>query len=45
MRRSGAYLVIFNSIPVELYGTTRDELTQGLIEQIVLSEATIYRAP
>ena len=45
MHQSGAYLVIFNSIPVELYGTTRDELTQGLVEQIRLSEATIYRSP
>lgn len=45
MQRNGAYLVIFDSIPVELYGTTREELTKGLVEQIQLSEATIYRSP
>lgn len=45
MHKSGALLVIFDSIPVELYGTTREELTQGLVEQIRLSEATIYRSP
>jgi hypothetical protein len=45
MKNTGAYLVIFDSIPVELYGTTREELTQGLVEQIRLSEATIYRSP
>jgi hypothetical protein len=45
MHQTGAYLVIFDSIPVELYGTTREELTQGLVEQIRLSEATIYRSP
>jgi hypothetical protein len=45
MQETGAYLVIFDSIPVELYGTTREELIQGLVEQIRLSEATIYRFP
>jgi 4-amino-4-deoxy-L-arabinose transferase-like glycosyltransferase len=45
MKQTGAFLVIFDSIPVELYGTTREELTQGLVEQIRLSEATIYRSP
>lgn len=45
MSQSGAYLVLFDSIPVELYGATREELTQGLIEEIRLSEATIYRSP
>lgn len=45
MRQTGAYLVIFDSIPVELYGTTIEQLTEGLIEQIRLSEATIYRYP
>ncbi len=45
MHQSGALLVIFDSIRVELYGTTREKLTQGLVEQIRLSEATIYRSP
>ncbi len=45
MQETGAYLVIFNSIPVELYGDTEKELTEGLVEQIRLSEATIYRSP
>jgi Dolichyl-phosphate-mannose-protein mannosyltransferase len=45
MKRTGAYLVIFDSIPVELYQVSRDELTEGLVEQIRLSEATIYRHP
>jgi hypothetical protein len=45
MQKTGAYLVIFDSIPVELYGTTQADLTQGLVEQIRLSEATIYRSP
>jgi hypothetical protein len=45
MHQTGAYLVIFDSIPVELYGTTREEVTQGLVEQIRLSEATIYYSP
>jgi Dolichyl-phosphate-mannose-protein mannosyltransferase len=45
MSHTGAYLVIFDSIPVELYGSTREELTHGLIEEIRLSEATIYRSP
>jgi hypothetical protein len=45
MKQTGAYLVIFDSIPVELFGVTREELTQGLVEQIRLSEATIYRSP
>jgi len=45
MSHTGAYLVIFDSIPVELYGSTREELTQGLAEEIRLSEATIYRSP
>lgn len=45
MKKTGAYLVIFDSIRVELYGTTREELTEGLVEQIRLSEATIYHSP
>jgi hypothetical protein len=45
MKETGAYLVIFDSIPVELYGDTEIELTEGLVEQIRLSEATIYRSP
>lgn len=45
MEETGAYLVIFDSIPVELYGTTQEELTKGLVTQIQLSEATIYRSP
>lgn len=45
MRQTGAYLVVFYSIPLELYGTTEAEITQDLVEQIRLSEATIYRAP
>lgn len=45
MKQTGAFLVIFDSIRVELYGTTREELIQGLVEQIRLSEATIYRSP
>ncbi len=45
MKQTGAYLVLFDSIPVELYGMNREELTQGLVEQIRLSEATIYRSP
>jgi hypothetical protein len=45
MQKNGAILVIFDSIPVELYGTTNEELTRDLIEQIRLSEATIYRSP
>ncbi len=45
MRQTGAYLVIFDSIPVELYQVSQDELTEGLVEQIRLSEATIYRYP
>jgi hypothetical protein len=45
MHRTGALLVIFDSIPVELFGTTQEELIQGLVEQIRLSEATIYRSP
>jgi 4-amino-4-deoxy-L-arabinose transferase-like glycosyltransferase len=45
MEENGAYLVIFDSIPVELYGTSEEELTAGLVQQIQLSEATIYRSP
>ncbi len=45
MTQQGAYLVIFDSVPVELYRVTRAELVAGLVEQIHLSEATIYRAP
>lgn len=45
MRRTGAYLVIFDSIPLALYGVTKEELTEGLVTQIRLSEATIYRSP
>jgi hypothetical protein len=45
MEKTGAYLVIFDSIPVELYLVTKDELTSGLVEQIRRSEATIYRHP
>jgi hypothetical protein len=45
LSQTGGYLVIFDSIPVELYGTTQEELIQGLVEQIRLSEATIYRSP
>jgi hypothetical protein len=45
MQKTGALLVIFDSIRVELYGVTRDELIDGLVEQIRLSEATIYRSP
>ncbi len=45
MQRTGALLVIFDSIPVELYDVTQEELTAGLVEQIRLSEATIYRSP
>jgi len=45
MQRNGSYLVIFDSIPVELYGTTKDEITRDLVEVIRLSEATIYRSP
>jgi hypothetical protein len=45
MRQTGAYLVVFDSIPVKLYGDTLEELTQGLVVQIRLSEATIYRSP
>jgi 4-amino-4-deoxy-L-arabinose transferase-like glycosyltransferase len=45
MQKTGALLVVFDSIRVELYGVTRDELTNGLVEQIRLSEATIYRSP
>jgi hypothetical protein len=44
MRKTGAWLVVFYSIPVELYGTTEAELTEGLVEQIELSESIIYRA-
>jgi hypothetical protein len=45
MKKTGALLVVFDSIRVELYGTTKEELTKGLVEQIRLSESTIYRAP
>jgi hypothetical protein len=45
MQEDGAYLVIFDSIPLELYGTTTEEITKDLVEQIRLSEATIYRSP
>ena len=45
MRQNGALLVIFKSIPVELYGLTEAELIEGLEEEIVLSESTIYRYP
>jgi hypothetical protein len=45
MHEKGAYLVVFYSIPVELYGVTEQELTGGLVEQIRLSEAVIYRSP
>ncbi len=45
MQKTGALLVVFDSIPVELYGTTQSQLVQGLVEQIQLSEATIYRSP
>lgn len=45
MRQTGAYLIIFDSIPVKLYGVTIEELTEGLVTQIRLSEATIYRSP
>ncbi len=45
MKENGAYLVIFDSIPMELYGTTREEITKDLVEQIQLSEARIYRSP
>jgi hypothetical protein len=45
MHKTGAYLVLFYSIPVELYGVTEKELKEGLVEQIRLSEAVIYRSP
>ncbi len=45
MRQNGALLVIFDSIPVSLYGDTEEQLTEGLVTQIRLSEATIYRSP
>jgi hypothetical protein len=45
MRQTGAYLVVFDSIPVKLYGDTITDLTEGLVTQIRLSEATIYRSP
>ena len=45
MKQTGAFLVIFDSIPVELYLVSQDELTWGLVEQIRLSEATIYKYP
>jgi hypothetical protein len=45
MQQTGAFMVIFDSIPVELYQVTLAELTEGLVEQIRLSEATIYRYP
>jgi 4-amino-4-deoxy-L-arabinose transferase-like glycosyltransferase len=45
MQQTGAFMVIFDSIPVELYQVTLAELTEGLVEQIRLSEATIYKYP
>jgi 4-amino-4-deoxy-L-arabinose transferase-like glycosyltransferase len=45
MRQTGAYLVVFDSISLELYGVTEKELTEGLVTEIRLSEATIYRSP
>jgi hypothetical protein len=45
MHNTGAFMVIFDSIPVELYQVTLAELTEGMVEQIRLSEATIYRYP
>ena len=45
MKRTGAYLIIFNFISLELYDVTLEELTNGLVEVIRLSEATIHRYP
>ena len=42
---SGAWVVVFDSIPVDLYGYSLTQLDEGLTVQIQLSEATIYRAP
>ena len=45
MRQTGALLVVFDSISLDLYGVTEQELTDGLVTEIRLSEATIYRSP
>jgi hypothetical protein len=45
MQRNGALLVIFDSIPLELYNLTETEVTEGLAQEIRLSESTIYRYP
>ena len=45
MRQTGALLVVFDSISLDLYGVTEEELTDGLVTEIRLSEATIYRSP
>ncbi len=48
MRRNiaedGALLVVFNSIPVELYGVSLEELTRGLSPPEVFRDGAIYRA-
>jgi hypothetical protein len=45
MRQNSALLVVFNSIPLDLYGLSEAELIDGLEVEITLSEATIYRYP
>jgi hypothetical protein len=45
MRQTGALLVVFDSISLDLYRVTEQELTDGLVTEIRLSEATIYRSP
>jgi len=42
LKASDGFVVIFDSIPLELYHLTLDEVTQGMEPVIDLSEATIY---
>jgi hypothetical protein len=41
--KHGGFVVLFDSIPLELYHLDREQVTGGLIELIDLSEATIYK--
>jgi hypothetical protein len=43
LQAAGGFVVIFNSIPLDLYHVTLDEVTEDMEVVIQLSEATIYR--
>ncbi len=42
LRKEDGFIVLFDSIPLELYHLNREQVIEGLTEWIDLSEATIY---